>query len=107
MTEWQGIGYGVVIAVSIFLITLLFPNFSITESVTLGDLSGMLIIVFASIAVITYFVSKKIGHAVFHTTENGILGGLAGAYFLLDTFGVVVIQTAAAYAQNINLGLDL
>jgi len=104
MTAWQGITYGVVIAASIFLITMIFPDFPITESVTLGDLSDTLIIVFGSIAVITYFVSKKIGHAVFHTTENGILGGLAGAYFLLDTFGVAVIQTASAYTQSINLG---
>ena len=103
MTEWHGIIYGSLIAGGIFLITLGFPNFPITESVTLTDLSGLLILVFAAIAVITYFVSKKIGHAIFHTTENGILGGPAGAYFLLDTFGLSVIQTAAAYVQSTNI----
>jgi len=103
MTEWQGIIYGSIIAAVVFLVTLLFPNFPITESVTLADLSEMLIIVFVSIAVITYLWSKKVGHAIFHTTENGVLGGLAAVYFLLDTFGISMIQTAAAYIQNANL----
>lgn len=103
MTEWDGIIYGSIIAVGVFLVTLLFSNFPITDSVTLGDLSQMFIIVFVSIAVITYLWSKKVKHAVFHTTENGVLGGLAGVYFLLDTFGISVIQTAAAFVQNANL----
>jgi len=103
MTEWHGIIYGSGIAVAIFILTLMYPNYLITESVTLADVSTQLILVFAAIAIITYFVSKKIGHALFHTTENGILGGLAGAYFLLDTFGLSAIQTAAAYVQITNI----
>ena len=71
--------------------------------VTVGDVSSQLILVFAAIAVITYIVSKKVGHAIFHTTENGILGGLAGVYFLLDTFGTAAIQTAITYMTNVDI----
>jgi len=101
--EYNGVIAGAILATAIFVVTILIPNFQVTSTLQLKDISEQLILIFVIITALVYLISEVKDHHILHPMERGLLGGLTAVYALLSFFAIPVIEIASVYFVDFKL----